>query len=323
MTKRQKNIVFYLELNLFTSYICGDNRANMTINKDKYSFYLVFAILLLLLIFNITLILILAYSGDDVLDRITLYLSITLFLIIVTIILLCVICKRCKNNYVRCEHITNIIHDCKTPIATINIVCQTLNDTDIDSEESLKYYSDIVKMESSRLVVMIENILSLIRLNDSHIDYNQIVDVDKVINESAASMNFLIDSLKGKIVLNLSSDVKYIKGNCDILQSIITNLINNAIKYSKTQPKIIVSATKVDEIIEIVISDNGIGIKKCELSRIFDKTYRVMSSGVSREGTGLGLYYVKENVEKMKGKINVNSSFGNGSEFRITLPIVK
>ena len=133
MTKRQKNIVFYLELNLFTSYICGDNRANMTINKDKYSFYLVFAILLLLLIFNITLILKLAYSGDDVSDRITLDLSITLFLIIVTIILLCVIYKRCKNNYVRCEHITNIIHDCKTPIATINIVCQTLNDTDIDS----------------------------------------------------------------------------------------------------------------------------------------------------------------------------------------------
>ena len=64
-------------------------------------------------------------------------------------------------------------------------------------------------------------------------------------------------------------------------------------------------------------------MKKCELSRIFDKTYRVMSSEVSREGTGLGLYYVKENVEKMKGKINVNSSFGNGSEFRITLPIVK
>ena len=73
----------------------------------------------------------------------------------------------------------------------------------------------------------------------------------------------------------------------------------------------------------ITVSDNGIGIKECELSRIFDKTYRVMSSGVSREGTGLGLYYVKENVEKMKGKINVNSSFGNGSEFRITLPIVK
>ena len=83
-------------------------------------------------------------------------------------------------------------------------------------------------------------------------------------------------------------------------------------------------ATKeIDGNMEISISDNGIGMEEHELKNIFDKTYRISSSRTDVGGSGLGLYHAKENIERLSGKITVVSSYGNGSEFRITLPIVK
>lgn len=294
----------------------------MTRNSDKYIFYLVFAILFVLLMADVIVVLKNIIIGNT--DRcLILLLLLSVLLVVIVIVLQLIIYRKCERDSVRDNHITNIIHDCKTPITTINLVCQTLDDVEINSEESLKYYSDIVKAESSKLIIMIENVLNSIRLDNVWLDYDQIVDVHQVITDVVSSMIFLVKNLGGDIVTFLHSDNRYIKGNYDMLSSIIANLINNAIKYTESDSRIIVCTKSVNDNIEISVIDNGIGIEEVDLENIFDKTYRVSSSNTNCSGSGFGLYYVKENVIKMGGNIIVISSFGNGSEFRITLPIVK
>lgn len=246
-----------------------------------------------------------------------------MLLIVVVIILQFIIYVRYRKKLAIYNHITNIVHDCKTPITTINLVCQTMEDVDINSEENLKYYSDIVKAESSKLIVMIENLLNFICLNNVNLDFGQRVDVHQVITDAVESMKLLVRNLDGEITMLLHSDSYYVRGNCDMMLSIIANILNNAIKYTVSSPRIIISTRTIVDNIEISIKDNGIGMEKKELDNIFDRAYRVPSSSVSCSGSGFGLYYVKENVMKMNGKIIVISSSGNGSEFRITLPIVK
>lgn len=293
----------------------------MTRNKDKYIFYSSFVILLLTFVINMIIALKSICLGA-VNRCLTTSLLMVLF-ICTTMVFLFTIYRRCRKDDARENYIANVIHDCKTPITTINLVCQTLNDVDVDSEENLRYYSDIVKTETSKLIMMIENVLNFMRLNNENLDYNQKVDIHKVINDSVNSMGFLVRSLDGNIMTCLHSDSHYVKGNYDVLLSIIDNIIHNAIKYTECPPRIIVATKEIDGNMEISISDNGIGMEEHELKNIFDKTYRISSSRTDVGGSGLGLYHAKENIERLSGKITVVSSYGNGSEFRITLPIVK
>lgn len=294
----------------------------MTINRNKSIFYLLFATLLVLLTTNVIL-LIKGIAINNISKRHLIFLLLNVLLILVAIILVSVMYKKDRKDYVRSNYITNIIHDCKTPITTINLICQTLDDIDVNSQESLKYYSDIVKTESSKLILMIESVLNFIRLNDVVLEYNQKIDVHQVINDSVNSMKFLLKSLDGDISTSFQSRECCVKGNYEVLLSIIANIINNAIKYSEMSPVIIISTKNIDDNIEISIKDEGIGIEEHEMKKIFDKSYRISSSSGNSNGSGLGLYYVKDNVKKLNGNIEVNSSYGNGSEFRITLPIVK
>ena len=292
----------------------------MTRNRNRYFFYSVFAILFMLLITNIIAIIEGFVSGKQ---KSIIFLFLWLLLLVVVIVLQFMIYRMGKKDLKRDNYITNIIHDCKTPITTINIVCQTIDNIGIKSEDELKYYSDIVKIESSKLIVMIENILNLIRLDNVCLDYNQELDVHQTIKDAVDSMRFLIRNLDGEIITFLHSENHHIKGNSDVMLSIISNVINNAIKYTESSPRIIISTKTIADNIEISIKDNGIGMEENELDNIFDKTYRIPSSSTHCNGSGLGLYYVKENVMRMNGKIMVVSSSGSGSEFRITLPIVK
>lgn len=310
-----------MELVPLTSYICQNKRANMTRNSIKYNFYLVFTVLLILFLTNMLAVVQEIISDNQ--SRHLIFLTLCIILIIILMVSQFIIYRRSNNDIIRDNHITNIIHDCKTPITTINLVCQTLDDIDINSEESLRHYSDIIKVESSKLIVMIESILDYIRLNNIYLDYNQRIDVHQTIIDVVNSMRFLIKNLNGEIITSFHADSYYIRGNHDVMLSIISNIVNNAIKYTESSPRIIISTRTITDDIEISIKDNGIGIEEKELGNIFDKTYRVSSSTTNCSGSGFGLYYVKENVTKMKGKIIVISSFGNGSEFRITLPIIK
>lgn len=310
-----------MDLVPLTSYICQNKRANMTRNSSGNNFYLVFAILLMLLVMNM-IIIIREIIVDNHKENI-IYLIVCILLIVILIILQYIIYKKSNKDIIRDNHITNIIHDCKTPITTINLVCQTLHDMDINSTESLEYYSDIVKTESSKLIVMIEDVLNFIRLNSINLDYNQIVDIHQIITDTVNSMRFLIRNLGGEIITSFQSESHHVMGNHDMMLSIIANIVNNAIKYTESSPRIIISTQTITDSIEISIRDNGIGMEEEELNKIFNKTYRISSSTSKQSGSGFGLYYVRENIMRMKGKIIVISSSGNGSEFRITLPIIK
>ena len=294
----------------------------MTTRKDKYIFYLTIVVLTLLLIVNVISLIKYILIDDNIDKEHLIALLITLLFVDVLIILLSVVLRRCKKDIMRDNYITNIVHDCKTPITTISLICQTLNDIKIDSDESLRYYSDILETESSRLIIMIENVLNLLRLNNVTLDLNKLIDVHNVIVDIVSSLMFVVNNLDGKIITSFNSVNSCVKGNYDVLVSIFTNILSNAIKYSESSPKIMIETRNVDDSIEISIIDNGIGIEEKELKNIFDKTYRIPSSNGS-SGFGLGLYYVNENIKKLNGKIVVKSSFGNGSEFRISLPIVK
>ncbi len=234
--------------------------------------------------------------------------------------------KKYKSNHIRNNYINNIVHDYKTPLTTISILCHDFNNIitnefDINCKEKSKLIIEMLNKECMTLNIMTENILNVLQIEDFSLQTNDIVDVDDVINDCIMRMRYSVENLGGCIIEELNAEHTHIKGNYYLLLSIFLNLINNSIKYNDKTPIIKVNTFNADNMLNISIIDNGIGMTVEEMDKIFMKNYRVKKD-VSKNGFGLGLFFVKDNIERLSGKIEVNSINGNGSEFRITLPIV-
>ena len=232
--------------------------------------------------------------------------------------------KQKKLSIIKNDFISNMTHEFKTPISTISLASEMLGDSSIaQTPEKQQRYLKMIRDENKRLSVLVESILqtSILDKGEFILKLSE-VDVHEIINSAINNTQLLIDQRNGTIKTNL--DAKNFKLQADRvhLTNIIFNLIDNAIKYSKDVPEIIISTYNTAEGIMIKVKDNGLGISKENQRKIFDKFYRVPTGNVHNvKGFGLGLSYVLAVVLKHNGTISVDSELGKGSTFNVHLPI--
>ena len=217
-------------------------------------------------------------------------------------------------DIMRKEFVANVSHELKTPITTIKSYTETLLDSDLD-KKSQRNFLKIIDRENSRMSRIVTDLLYL-----SNIDYNKdnltlsSIDTCEFIAEAIESQSILIVQKNHKIELNIDMDIKDIYADRSGADQILTNIISNACKYTPENGKIIIDATNKGDLVEIKVTDNGIGIPKEDLPRITERFYRV-EKGRSRQmgGTGLGLSIANEMIKSFGGSLKVDSVFGEGT----------
>ena len=225
------------------------------------------------------------------------------------------------------DFINNMTHEFKTPISTISLAAQMLNDDSVrKSSTSLKHLSQVITDESKRLRFQVEKVLqmSMFDNSSSSLKFTE-VDANSIIENVIHTFKIKVEKYGGSITCNLDAENAIVNVDEMHFTNIIYNLLDNAVKYMNedTEPHLNITTRDIDgSRLEIRVSDNGIGIKREDLKKIFEKFYRV-STGNRHDvkGFGLGLAYVKKMVTIFEGSINVESEPGKGSTFIIELPL--
>lgn len=230
--------------------------------------------------------------------------------------------KQKRLTEIKNDLINNITHEFKTPISTIQLACEALNEPQLATDlNTAKRYTSIINDENNRLKHMVDDILATASLEKG--EYNlkkEFCDINLLINDVR---NYYSEKLKdrgGEITINPGC-TNYIHGDKFHLKNIISNLVDNSIKYCKKNPEIVIATSDKNGGVEISVKDNGIGIPKKETGKIFDSFYRVPTGNLHDvKGHGIGLSYVKKIVTIHGGKISLESKPEKGSEFIIYLP---
>ncbi len=223
-----------------------------------------------------------------------------------------------KNDF-----ISNMTHEFKTPISTIGLACEAMSDDDMIGGEKSKAapFVKMINEENNRLSLLVERILQSAQLERGQLKVNlEHVLLQEIIHDIAKNAQFRVESMGGKIELDLPQELIEVQADKMHLSGIISNFVDNGIKYSEDPPQITIRLKKVDQNLELSVIDKGIGIKKEHLNKIFDKLYRIPTGNIHNvKGFGLGLSYVKEIAELHDWNVTVRSKFGEGSEFTLTL----
>lgn len=220
-------------------------------------------------------------------------------------------------EYLRKDFISNISHELKTPIASIQGFAKLLSDDNLSKEEKEEYINIILE-ETQRLSNLSSNMLKLSKLEKQEIVTNKTeYRLDNQIRKAIIMLDEKINSKKIKISLD-SSEVSIYEDE-DLIMEIWINLINNAIKYSNENGEIKIKVIEEENDVKVSIKDEGIGIPKDKQERIFEKFYQVENSRAG-EGSGLGLAIVKRIVDLIKGKIEVESKEKQGTKIIVSIP---
>lgn len=257
--------------------------------------------------------------------------STIVIMIICLIILILLICgitmtalyRQKKTADVKSDFINNMTHEFKTPISTISLACEVIEDKSINDIDAKMAYVSIIKDENVRLQKMVENILLTAQLNKGQLRMSvELVDVHSLIQKIMNSISLQVSSSGGQITAKLQAEEYNIFGDPVHIENTIINLTENAIKYSNNKPHIEIRTHNENKNIVIEVEDNGIGIAKKDIKKIFNEFYRVHHGNRhDTKGFGLGLGYVKKIVSLHHGNINVKSELGKGSVFIVSLPI--
>lgn len=229
--------------------------------------------------------------------------------------------KRLEN--VRKDFVSNVSHELKTPITAIKGALETLEENIDRIDENSARFLEIIKRNTERLYAIVEDLLTLSRLEQDDIQRQIIFKETNIFDVASSSIETLLETAnKRNIKISLTCDKELkAKINPRLMEQAIINLIDNAIKYSDEGKTIEVKARWVNANIEISVSDEGCGIDKTHLPRIFERFYRVdKARSRSMGGTGLGLSIVKHVAQIHGGSVNVVSEPGKGSTFSITIP---
>lgn len=223
-----------------------------------------------------------------------------------------------SNEYLSKEFMSNVSHEFKTPIASIQGFANLLKDKDI-SEKDKEEYIDIIIEESGRLANLSNNIQQLSKLeNKKGLIQKQKVAIDEQIRKCIIILNNKLEEKNIEIGMDEDKDV-FLNVNEDMMHQVWINLINNAIKYTDDNGRIDIIIDEFKDRVVVEVKDTGRGIKEENVDKIFEKFYQEDSSHNS-EGNGLGLAIVKKIVELHKGTIEVKSKIGEGSSFIVTIP---
>ncbi len=254
-------------------------------------------------------------------------LAFTLILLVVFLYTIIVAFRQKKLTEIKTDFINNMTHELKTPISTISLAGQMLSDDSVrKSPASIKHLSDVITDESKRLRFQVEKVLQMSVLdNGSSALKLSNVDANNIISNVVNTFKIKVEKYGGSIdcVLDAKDSTVYVDEMH--FTNIIYNLLDNAVKYMRedVEPHLRITTLDInDKRLEIRVEDNGIGIRKDDLKRIFEKFYRVPTGNRHDvKGFGLGLAYVKKMVNIFQGTINVESEPGKGTAFIIDLPL--
>lgn len=229
-----------------------------------------------------------------------------------------------KLQQARDDFVKNITHEFKTPIATVSLAAEILKDKDIIEENNLREnYLNIITLENKRLEQMVETILSNTISSNRILSklHLEVADINILVEQAIGLMHVILEERKGRVIcLKAKEPLVYVDKEKIIIA--IKNILDNAIKYNRNQPFIRIELTNKKNKILISIMDNGIGIAKNQVNKVFDRLFRVSTGDVHDvKGYGLGLNYVKSIIRMHGGKIKVESEINKGSTFKIYLPI--
>lgn len=221
----------------------------------------------------------------------------------------------------RSDFISNMTHEFKTPISTISLACQALNDPDMNAVDTSNLYVKMIDEENQRLGLLVERILQSVVMDKGEIKLKkESVKLNELVETVVEKVGFRLNAIGGKIETVVEG--KDFTVECDKMHfsNILSNLIDNGIKYCDKIPHIKVALKSNEKEVVLSVEDNGIGISKEHISKIFDKLYRVPTGNLHNvKGFGLGLSYVKVIADMHKWNVNVRSVLGKGSVFSIKI----
>jgi signal transduction histidine kinase len=231
-----------------------------------------------------------------------------------------------KNNKIRSEFFTNLSHELRTPLNLIFSSLQVLDlkvkNNHMKEEQSISKYINMATQNTYRLLKLVNNIIDSNKITSGYFDYNpQNYDIINFVEGICQSIVEFAKYKNIEIIFDTDIEEKNISFDLDKMERIILNILSNAIKFSKNNGVIKIYIREIEDMIEIEISDDGIGIPDSKLSSIFERFKQVDNNSIRRgEGSGIGLYLVKSLVDMHKGNIEVSSEIDKGTTFKVRIP---
>lgn len=233
--------------------------------------------------------------------------------------------KQKRISEIKSDFINNMTHEFKTPIATINLAVEAIrNPKIIEDHEKVLRYLGMIRDENKRMHAQVENVLRISKLEKNQLDIRKDrVDMHDIIGDAIAHVELIVQDRGGYVNAHLAADSSEVLANDMHMTNVMVNILDNAIKYSPDSPKIDVSTEVVKNNIIIKVRDQGAGMGKAVLKKVFEKFYREHTGDIHNvKGHGLGLSYVKQIVEDHQGEVYAESEKGKGSTFIVKLPLI-
>lgn len=256
-------------------------------------------------------------------------LGLSLVLVILSIMVVVSFLRQKRYSDMKTDFINNMTHELKTPVSCISLAAQMLSDKDVPlSPAAMNHITTVITDESKRLSLLVEKVLQLSVFSKESKTVNfQELNINEVVDVVVQTFKLKVEQSGGRIECNLNAVDTFVLADEMHITNVLFNLMDNAMKYSSDKRPIMLKINTVnidDSFIELSVSDNGIGISRENLKRIFDRFFRVQTGNVHNvKGFGLGLPYVQMIIQKHHGKITVESELDEGTTFYITLPIIK
>jgi two-component system phosphate regulon sensor histidine kinase PhoR len=252
----------------------------------------------------------------------------TIVLLITFIFTIVVIFRQKRYTEIKNDFINNMTHELKTPIASISLAVQMMNDESIShTEQMTRHLSGVIADETKRLRFLVEKVLQMSMFDKKSVVFKKKeLDLNEMVENIAQSFNLRVEHTGGKIYTQIEAIDSAIYVDEVHFQNAITNLMDNAVKYRKPDEPldIYIRTWNEHDKLYLSIQDTGQGIKRENLRKVFEKFYRVHTGNKHDvKGFGLGLAYVKKVVDLHQGEIKAESELGKGTKFTISLPILR
>lgn len=260
--------------------------------------------------------------------RVMLVLSVALLLVMLGSFAFTIlsILKQKKLSAMKSDFMNNMTHEFKTPVATIMIASESLKDPEISQDRTrVERLAGIIYDENVRLGNHIERVLNIARIEKGDLVLDaEPIDINDLIGAVVDSMTLQLQKGSVDIDLKLEANPSVVLGDELHLSNVIFNLIDNSIKYTAHQSQIKIQTKTHSKSLILTFSDNGMGMDREQLSKIFDQFYRIPTGNIHDvKGFGLGLSYVHDIIKRLGGTIKVKSEINKGTEFEIVLPLIK
>ena len=252
----------------------------------------------------------------------------TLVLLITFIFTIVLIFRQKRYTEIKNDFINNMTHELKTPIASISLAAQMMNDDSVTkSEQMTKHLGGVISDESKRLRFLVEKVLQMSMFDKKSVVFKKKeLDLNEMVENIASTFTLRVEHTGGKIYTEIEAVDSSMYVDEVHFQNAITNLMDNAVKYRKPEEPLDIYIRTWNDHDRLLLSirDTGQGIKKENIKKIFDKFYRVHTGNKHDvKGFGLGLAYVKKVIDLHQGEIKCESDLGKGTKFTISLPIMK